>query len=1459
MAAAGNVIHSGEGSVMKWSSVGRVVGWGLAAGLVLLTSGDGRAVAAFTIRGIDPLEILNLRVEPNVMLLVDSSVSMATPPDAAPSVPGNPATNLPVVGADDPMSRFYHAKLAMRNVVAQYNEDVNFGIAQFGTADDDKGFVDAIGHGPFVYVSTDADANGLLARFTAASPQTTVTGVQTDMSDVFNSLNNTENGFGTAYPAGCVPGTNCRFYLKSRVFRDRVRFTFDTATGTFLSGAAMAADECLAPAGLLGHDTLARNPGGPLDRRACFAISYGGQDAIYWFTSPTFGHEGATPGNACAALVGNQNRSDDGPVAPAGSTPAHAIPAATDDVADIPECTFDNSSQLARKLRLGMGIADGSGATTAGFPERLGADDVGVNVNLDAANYDRISGLRLSPQVFGTDVTPTATALTSIQQYMTDFVFTTRPDAVDENCDGDERCLQRNYIVYIADGSSNGCAGDDANAAELKAQEMFAQTKSDKIETIVVAYTGDYGVDDADDLARAGSGGVPDPAVSGRWTCNLADGAAPTCRDAIRAQNATELEQAVARAVNVARFAGSYADQQSITETVFELVRTAGFCSEVGKCPDPDDPDTRYDNTLPLVFQSTFDMPGFIGHVRAFRRSTGIDANGDGFDDIVPAWGSTTGDTTGITANDAGGKLTYAVRKGMLDACNPADATGDGDTNDTSDIQDGECPYTVLHGGILATNSLKGSSMNGAIKRRILTTVSNGVFQYSATLGVQPNSNATSSAQLPHVLWPNDGLSTTLDTALGIGVDKYPADLVGFAALRTDFDVCTGSPLTAGCTSATPSVRAAAARQEARQRILAYMAGAEVARGAGAVVKRNATGNMIFKPRAWVLAESTLAAPGVVTPPLQPAPTLHDKEYTLYRDGIRNASKVTQPAFLAEGYGLRNPDLDATGTNVLGVDSRADLKPMMSMVYHAANDGLHAFRAGPSCNNSNTQLCEENGGEEAWMFVPFDQLGKLQERIHVPSREAHVYMLAAPVRFSDLFVKSSSPITAGLETGLEGKWRTVMYFGRGIAGKSITALDITFSGTYRTKVLETPLPGIVFNRGNPDTLEGTLVGAGGTLVNTNADYNSYLTMGETWSVPAFGRPLPLDDPDSDVDIQTSSTRAGRCPSGESPCVPEFVLWMGSGYGEDTEGSNFYMMDAQTGDILRRHDVGERDASTAALRQNVIVASPAGFNGDQLKSGSGLGHPLNSRVDRVYVGDIHGRLWKFVANSTLPVIFTDLGAAQPIGAAVGLIALEGKPHVYVETGFDRRVTPEAATELPPAASTPPFLMVGLRDDDATSDPPDSAGAPDFGGLGTVLFGLAFPTEPLIGYRGTVQPTTVFTDNAGTFISRVFFAGNQFIEPTENDCIGRFESIVYALGGVSGAAAYELPDEGGKAFRLSDQRVMGLRTVGGQLVVDRGIDAASAPPPPAPPKKKPEVPPSAGDVFVQKLKYGSTVCN
>ena len=159
----------------------------------------------------------------------------------------------------------------------------------------------------------------------------------------------------------------------------------------------------------------------------------------------------------------------------------------------------------------------------------------------------------------------------------------------------------------------------------------------------------------------------------------------------------------------------------------------------------------------------------------------------------------------------------------------------------------------------------------------------------------------------------------------------------------------------------------------------------------------------------------------------------------------------------------------------------------MSVVYHGANDMLHAFKAAD--------------GQELWGFVPYDQLGKLRERIRPQLRDPHTYVIATPIRVGDVFVPGPFSKTVGSVTvSGAGVWRTVILFGRGIGGKHVTAIDITSPGILTTQPLDTAPPIVMWNRGNPDTQDGTLAG---TVNHDTADYNAYLKMGQTVVRPHF--------------------------------------------------------------------------------------------------------------------------------------------------------------------------------------------------------------------------------------------------------------------------------------------------------------------------------------------------------------------
>jgi Tfp pilus tip-associated adhesin PilY1 len=321
----------------------------------------------------------------------------------------------------------------------------------------------------------------------------------------------------------------------------------------------------------------------------------------------------------------------------------------------------------------------------------------------------------------------------------------------------------------------------------------------------------------------------------------------------------------------------------------------------------------------------------------------------------------------------------------------------------------------------------------------------------------------------------------------------------------------------------------------------------------------------------------------------------------------------------------------------------------MSVLYVPANDMLHAFRAGP-CPSAAARCAAstvvESGGEELWAFVPHDLLYKLKDKMKPQTRTDHTFMMAASLRFADVFLPGNvSVAVTGRTYALTGRWRRLMMFGRGIGGKHYTVLDITGTGSMSRGALETPLPAVLWNRGNPDTNTGL---PSGTRNGSPTDLGLYLDMGQTWSTPAIARVDP-------------TTNAGR----------EFVAYVGSGYSttDPREGTRFYTLDPFNGDIVASADVG--DGQQTAF-DNALVANPVIFSASRLVGGVDLPHPATPINESVFIGDIHGGVWKFESRDPGTALqFRDLGSEQPVGAAAALLNL-GAPFVFVETGRDARV-------------------------------------------------------------------------------------------------------------------------------------------------------------------------------------------
>ena len=105
----------------------------------------------------------------------------------------------------------------------------------------------------------------------------------------------------------------------------------------------------------------------------------------------------------------------------------------------------------------------------------------------------------------------------------------------------------------------------------------------------------------------------------------------------------------------------------------------------------------------------------------------------------------------------------------------------------------------------------------------------------------------------------------------------------------------------------------------------------------------------------------------------------------------------------------------------------------------------------------------------------------------------------------------------------------------------------------------------------------------------------------------------------------------------------------------------------------------------------------------------------------YVGDLHGRIWKFgVTALSTPQLVQDFGVNQPLGAGLSVLDIAGssglpRTVIYGGTRADNRVA------VPPAA-TPPFKLFALADS---------------GTAFTSVFSKDLPER----FRGTVQPLVV----------------------------------------------------------------------------------------------------------------------
>jgi len=247
------------------------------------------------------------------------------------------------------------------------------------------------------------------------------------------------------------------------------------------------------------------------------------------------------------------------------------------------------------------------------------------------------------------------------------------------------------------------------------------------------------------------------------------------------------------------------------------------------------------------------------------------------------------------------------------------------------------------------------------------------------------------------------------------------------------------------------------------------------------------------------------------------------------------------------------------------------------VIYIGANDGmLHCFDLAT--------------GAEKWAFIPYNLLSRLVKMSGWDSTTSSRYLM------HDYYVDGTPTVS---DAYINGAWHTVLMCGQG-PGPSAAWNTSSASGFNYYFALDVTDPA------NPLVLW---------------EVNDSATMGETWSVPAFGQVL-------------------------SGSTYYWVAFVGSGYDRDsgkTIGNRFYIIRLDTGAILKTLTV------TADVDTSKSAKCPSPYTNIQVTvPGSPTAVDINGdgRTDYVYFGDLDGRLYRLPltssnsSNWTLTAIYTD---------------------------------------------------------------------------------------------------------------------------------------------------------------------------------------------------------------------------
>jgi type IV pilus assembly protein PilY1 len=281
-----------------------------------------------------------------------------------------------------------------------------------------------------------------------------------------------------------------------------------------------------------------------------------------------------------------------------------------------------------------------------------------------------------------------------------------------------------------------------------------------------------------------------------------------------------------------------------------------------------------------------------------------------------------------------------------------------------------------------------------------------------------------------------------------------------------------------------------------------------------------------------------------------------------------------------------------------------------SYVFAGSNGGmLHAF--------------DDSDGSEAWAFIPPNLLSNLKA-------------LRADV--NAVFVDGSPK--AYIEHDSHGDvQKAILIFGERRGGNRYYALDVT-----------TPTSPTFLWEISPDGRR--------YLTNPIDSAADYLKMGQTWSAPTIGKVACQEGASHCVNV-SPTTHIGE----------RWMAFIGGGYdanqdnnpvvADDTVGMAVYVVDVLDGSMVKRFSITEYPAGSTYQMTYSIPSDVSKVDTD----GDG-------KVDRLYVGDLGGQMWRF-----------DIADPNPLNWT-GRIILESNPGCSPDTTSGRKIfyPPDVTLEL-----------------------------------------------------------------------------------------------------------------------------------------------------------------------------------